>query len=1494
MTNSYVALEEKEVDPATASEAPVPTGSSALPPLKSLPSQLPTSPPQLSVPSDASNDLPAPAPSTRTSSYPFSPASVLHRSLPGSPTEPNIFSFPSRPLPNPEEHCNPLSYITYSWLSPLIAVGATRPLSDNDLFEVRTDYAARVAAQRFSAEWAKEVSRAAAAGDRSKASMVRPFLAIYGRNYFLAFLAKFVGDSLTFVQPMLLQLLLSSLDSQSMVYCLVVAFCLFVSGTLSTLSCNLYWRVTMVIGIQMRNCLVTSIYAKSLRLSPKARQERSTGQIVNLMSTDASKIDTALGWALTTVACLLQVFIAVFLLLNTLGVASLAGIAVIVVLIPVQGKVIGVLQGLRKKAVVWTDRRVKLSNEILQGMKVIKVYAYESAFLRRLTSIRLDEMALIRRGQYIKAGAVTLAQFGPILMCLVAFIVLASTGGDLTPENVFAALVLFNLLRFPLVQLPFVGGMIADALVSKGRIEGFLLAEEITDQAERVDDKEVAVRIEGGEFSWEAVIQDSNDGDDAKKADEAKADEVERKKSGGLFSFLHRKKEKKAAWKGKVKGQHPGAESLLGEETEAAEEEKAAAAIPSHLRDVQLCIPHGSLTVIVGAVGSGKSSLLSGILGEMKRRAGRVCISGSVGYCAQSAWIQNASLKDNVLFGLPYDERRYNEVIRVCELSRDLEVLPAGDATEIGEKGITLSGGQKQRVNLARGVYFDADILLLDDIFSALDMHVGAAIFRQCILGTLRHKTRLLVTHQLQYAQFADHILFLQDGRITEQGKFDDLIKANSGFAALINSYGGGANDGDEQEEELARQAAADEEEQKGGAITPRSHQTPPVPPVVVHVAEGRQPTRVAEPGGGRAGEAEEGQPEEDGRVDEHRGEEHGGHIAGGVEVLPVVAGRHGAAGAAGVLHCDGDGVEDGHRPVAGLVERGRVRPARARLHAGVRGAGPVAQCLFVFLLTFAVARYSTAGAVYLHDKSFASVTRAPLTFFDTTPLGRILHRFSRDQDTIDTSLSESIRAVILLGAQIIGSLILMCVATPFFIVPLIPSLYVYWYIQKTFRRSSREVKRMDSTTRSPLYAHFSETLTGLSTIRAYHREDVFIAGNHTRLDGNVRAYYLTILMQRWIGLRLETLASAIVFFSAAVIVLTHWWMGIGVGLAGLSLSYAISMTTSLVFMIRQSIEAEMAMNSVERSQYYAESIAQEKPAKLPADQQLIGGDTPSAQSPWPSHGRIAFHHLSMRYRPNLPLILSDISLDIKGGERIGIVGRTGAGKSSLMTALFRLVEPETGHIELDGVNINDVGLRTLRQSLAIIPQDAVLFTGTIRSNLDPFRNHSDDQLWAVLEKSHLKAAISRMELKLEAPVNEGGENLSQGERCQLCLARAMLKETRVLVMDEATASIDLETDALIQRSLREEFPEVTVLIIAHRLLTVADCDRILVLGDGKVVEMDRPAVLLRKDGGAFRALAEETGEANATLLKQMAEEAEKRQVQQEGAAEKGTEKERG
>ena len=488
------------------------------------------------------------------------------------------------------------------------------------------------------------------------------------------------------------------------------------------------------------------------------------------------------------------------------------------------------------------------------------------------------------------------------------------------------------------------------------------------------------------------------------------------------------------------------------------------------------------------------------------------------------------------------------------------------------------------------------------------------------------------------------------------------------------------------------------------------------------------------------------------------------------------------------------------------------------------------------------------------------------MSFFDSTPLGRITNRFSRDQDTIDTAMMDSFRMTFSMIISLICTFAIMIYVQYWFLFGLIPIMFLYYWVQTYYRASSREIKRLDAITRSPLFAHFSETLTGLSTIRAYRQQELFVKNNQDRMDANDRPYYAQLLCQRWLALRLETVGALLVLSSAIVVVINV--KTVDPGLAGLSLSYALSITSMLNMVVRQSVDLENNLNSVERSKFYTSELKPEAPEKLKDDGNIV-------RSGWPQQGAVTIEDLQLRYRDDLPLVLNGLSVHIEGGQRIGIVGRTGAGKSSLTVALFRLVEAAAGRILIDGVDIAKLGLNTLRSHLAIIPQDSVLYSGTVRSNLDPFNEHSDTELWTALEKSALKRAIESLTGGLTAVVSEGGENFSVGQRCQLCLARAMLREAKILILDEATASVDMETDAFIQSSLKKNFSS-TVIAIAHRLLTICDYDKVMVLSFGKIIEFDSPAKLLRNPESAFTAMVEETGPANAALLRSIAEAAER------------------
>jgi ATP-binding cassette subfamily C (CFTR/MRP) protein 1 len=858
------------------------------------------------------------------------------------------------------------------------------------------------------------------------------------------------------------------------------------------------------------------------------------------------------------------------------------------------------------------------------------------------------------------------------------------------------------------------------------------------------------------------------------------------------------------------------------------------------LHNINLEIPRGKLVAIVGAVAAGKSSLLSGILGEMKRTNGEVEIGGSVAYCSQSAWIQNATVRENILFGHPFDERRYNHAIEVCALTSDLEILPAGDLTEIGEKGINLSGGQKQRVNLARSVYFNSDIVLLDDPLSAVDSHVSKYLFNECIMGALAGKTRILVTHQLHYMSQCDLIVTVKEGVIAEMGDYQTLMHQQGEFQHLMETYVVRDEETEEEEEEKDPKAKAKvKAKSQSSKVENGKNQD--------KVAATKETVETAK----RLMQAEERAV---------------GSVSWSIYLYYAAAlgGLFITSLAIGMV-----AISQGSSVVSSLWLSWWTSykfNLSTNWYIIVYAIFGIVQCILTLASSIIFTIIGTAAARRLHDKSFKGVLKATMTFFDTTPLGRIINRFSRDQDVIDSLLLDSIRMFFNMTFGLVATFVLICVLLPYFTIALGPIMLMYLYVQSFYRSTSREIKRLDSITKSPLFAHFSETLTGLPTIRAYRQQAAFIRRNEERMNGNNRPYYCQILSQRWLALRVESIGALIIFFAALIAVIQG--SSISASSVGLIISYALSITASLNFVIRQSVEMENNMNSVERSKFYTDQIPVEAAAINPQDAAI-------KEQNWPQKGEIRFKDYSLRYRDGLPLVLSDISLTIKGRERVAIVGRTGAGKSSLSVALFRLVEAAGGSIEIDGVAIDKLGLETLRSSLSIIPQDPVLYSGTVRSNLDPFNQRSDEQLWASLEKAYLAEPIKRLEKKLEAPVSENGENFSVGQRCQMCLARALLRDSKILVLDEATASLDLSTDALIQTTIKKNF-NCTIVTIAHRLNTVVDYDRILVLDYGRIKEFDTPANLLRNPAGIFTSMVNETGEQSATVLRDIAFAAEK------------------
>lgn len=1257
----------------------------------------------------------------------------------------------------PERRAGLWSKMVFSWMNPIMKLGYERPLTEKDIWKLDTWERTEALQNKFQKCWAEE-------SQKSKPWLLRALNASLGGRFWFGGIFKIGNDLSQFTGPLILNQLLQSMqngDPAGMGY--IYAFAIFVGVVFGVLSEAQYFQNVMRVGYRLRSTLVAAVFRKSLRLTHEARKQFASGKITNLMTTDAESLQQICQSLHTLWSAPFRITIAMVLLYQELGVASLLGALLLVLMFPLQTVIISRMQKLSKEGLQRTDKRIGLMNEILAAMDTVKCYAWESSFQSRVVNVRNDELSWFRKASLLGACNSFILNSIPVFVTVISFGVFTLLGGDLTPARAFTSLSLFAVLRFPLFMLPNIITQVVNANVSLKRLEELLLAEErILLPNPPLEPGLPAISIRNGYFSWDA------------KAERAT------------------------------------------------------------LSNINLDIPVGSLVAVVGSTGEGKTSLVSAMLGELPPIAdSTVVLRGTVAYVPQVSWIFNATVRDNVLFGSVFDPIRYERAINVTELRHDLELLPGGDLTEIGERGVNISGGQKQRVSMARAVYSNSDVLVFDDPLSALDAHVARQVFDKCIKGELRGKTRVLVTNQLHFLSQVDRIILVHEGMVKEEGTFEELSSQGLLFQKLMENAG----KMEEYEEEKVDIEATDQ----------KSSSKP-----VVNGAVNDNAKSESKPKGGKSILIKQ-EERETGVVSLNVLIRYKNALGGTWVILVLFACYFSTealrvSSSTWLSHWTDQSAVDGYNPA---------------FYNLVYAALSFGQVFVSLINSYWLIISSLYAARRLHEAMLHSILRAPMVFFHTNPLGRVINRFAKDLGDIDRNVAPFVSMFLGQISQLLSTFILIGIVSTMSLWAIMPLLVLFYGAYLYYQSTAREVKRLDSISRSPVYAQFGEALNGLSTIRAYKAYDRMADINGRSMDNNIRYTLVNISANRWLAIRLETLGGLMIWFTATFAVMQNGRAENQQEFAstmGLLLSYALNITSLLTGVLRLASLAENSLNSVERVGTYIDL-----PSEAPS---VIDDNRPPPG--WPSSGSIKFDEVVLRYRPELPPVLHGLSFTIFPSDKVGIVGRTGAGKSSMLNALFRIVELEKGRILIDDRDIANFGLADLRKVLGIIPQSPVLFSGTVRFNLDPFTEHNDADLWEALERAHLKDVIRRNSLGLDAEVSEAGENFSVGQRQLLSLARALLRRSKILVLDEATAAVDVRTDALIQKTIREEFKSCTMLIIAHRLNTIIDCDRVLLLDGGKVLEYNTPEELLSNEGSAFSKMVQSTGAANAQYLRSL------------------------
>ncbi|KRX00810.1 P-loop containing nucleoside triphosphate hydrolase [Pseudocohnilembus persalinus] len=1405
--------------------------------------------------------------------------------------------------PNLEENTNCLSRLTFFYSRKIMQKGAKlvaegKYLTNSDLFECKKPLHPTVQQQQvLDTVYNKAYKEKVPVKKNGSKLLMTDFLKIvlHGQHWKSAFIGLF-GNLLQFAGPLFLKQILIFLEDsdkptyQGYIWASCIFLCFFTKIFLTQNALDIINDFT----IQLQNGVNSALLEKIFRLSSSSKKYFESGKIMNFLTVDRQQLVQLAQMSTIMFSSPFMIVISLVLICVELGWWGLMTPVFYVGSVIFQGKIQRYIFVVRKNILYWKDKRSKTVNEFFSGIRIVKYYAWEEVVRKRIEHQREQESKFLIKGNRIRAYIEEISNFTPVLISIIVFAIYVLAGNDLKPSKAYTVISYFNLLMLPFRMLIYSMMIFVGTKASLQRLNHFMDAIEMDEETmiENKDLEQGQIKIQNGVFGWETV------------------EALEHLQKGQESQFNPKKQaDKHQQW-------------LDKRQKQVDELKKKDLSI---LKNINFEACKGQVIGVVGRVASGKSSFLHALLGEMNKMEGKVEKNGTIAYVSQTAWLQNASLQQNILFGNDFDSEWYQEVIEKCELQSDIEILPGGDQTEIGERGVNLSGGQKQRVAIARAVYAKADIYLIDDCLSALDGHVGKNIFNNVIMGILREKTVIFITHALQYMPQVDKVVVFDQGEIVEQGDFTSISsQPNSKFSELSVQIKKEQQEKEEQEEEGdSKETTQNSENQKKSEKQSTT------------LKDGSVPVKKAKE-----------TPEEIERKMKEQMEQ-GGLVmkeerAVGSVPWNVYFDYFGAAGKSLAITVLMALIIAQCCKIATDWWIGQWSSDNFDLstgqYVGIYAIFGVLVSFFYFLRGYIFSYFTIKSADTYQIKLVSKLLKTPMYWFDVTPTGRIISRCTKDQDDIDQSLPFSLSVATQYTLLLFSTIILIGVILPLFFIVSITGLIIFYYVIKYYLCSARELKRVEAVATAPIISHFQESVNGTYIIRAFGKQQYYINNYLEKQHRYVVAFANFNYSQRWISMVTDLFSLIILSSACYFAVLSRQYNYVDdPSLMGLAISQAFQIITILSFTMKMIADTEAQMNALVRMLQYINENPEEMPWKTEEMKALqnnsklqnnssakyikaqkvdikkmhvemqVGTQNKSqvaqnGQEQWPLKGDFHLQNVSYKYRENLPEVIHGISFDIKENEKIAIVGRTGSGKSTMTLGLLRILEMsknqknnELGQIVLDSTNIADVGLHNLREKVTIIPQDPILFSGSLRFNVDPFEKYSREKLIEVLKKvqiweqmqqfisakkndpkfnnnsSIMKKNKSQMpqhspqfleeEEILNFQIDDGGDNFSLGQRQLLCMARALIREPKVLLMDEATASIDEKTDHFIQKMIKQAFKNTTVITIAHRINTIMQYDRIVVLEQGNIVQIDTPYnLIVNFPEGIFAKLVDEGG----------------------------------